>query len=208
MTLYEHFLTNNSSLPFFSINWKAHTFTVGTVSTNENFNITSTKILIYRDGNPGTITVSIQSVDGSSKPSGVDLSSGTTDGNTLTTDFSGEWREIIMSSYELQASTKYAIVARISGGDSSNEVRWRNNNLGGYAGGSALLSSDSGSTWSTLGNDFAFEIHGTAAVGTNMQLNIGDTWKEIPAVQINIGDTWKEVVGIQQNIGDTWKEVF
>jgi len=46
------------------------------------------------------------------------------------------------------------------------------------------------------------------AVGTNTQINIGDTWKEIPAIQINIGDVWKAVEGMQLNIGDVWKEVF
>lgn len=46
------------------------------------------------------------------------------------------------------------------------------------------------------------------AVGTNMQINIGDTWKEVSAAQINIGDTWKSVAGAQINIGDSWKEVF
>ena len=44
--------------------------------------------------------------------------------------------------------------------------------------------------------------------GTNLQINIGDAWKEVPAMQINIGDAWKEVVGAQINIGDSWKEVF
>jgi len=53
-----------------------------------------------------------------------------------------------------------------------------------------------------------FTVSDTAATGTNMQLNIGDVWKEVPAVQINIGDVWKEVVSIKQNIGDVWKEVF
>ncbi len=48
----------------------------------------------------------------------------------------------------------------------------------------------------------------SAATGTNMQINIGDAWKEVPAVQINIGDVWKEVVGMQINIGDTWKTIF
>lgn len=55
------------------------------------------------------------------------------------------------------------------------------------------------------GSGLAFPFPTT---GTNLQINIGDVWKEIPAVQINIGDTWKEVVSIQQNIGDTWKSVF
>lgn len=44
--------------------------------------------------------------------------------------------------------------------------------------------------------------------GTNIQLNIGDVWKEVPAVQINIGDAWKEVPGMQINIGDSWKTIF
>jgi len=43
---------------------------------------------------------------------------------------------------------------------------------------------------------------------TNMQINIGDAWKEVDSMQINIGDVWKDVTGVQQNIGDTWKTVF
>lgn len=48
----------------------------------------------------------------------------------------------------------------------------------------------------------------TPAVGTNMKINIGDTWKDVDSMKINIGDTWKDVVGIKQNIGDVWKDVF
>ncbi len=44
--------------------------------------------------------------------------------------------------------------------------------------------------------------------GANMQINIGDTWKDVESMQINIGDVWKDVIGVQQNIGDTWKTVF
>jgi len=44
--------------------------------------------------------------------------------------------------------------------------------------------------------------------GTNLQVNIGDTWKEVPAMKVNIGDSWKEVAAVKTNIGDTWKEVF
>ncbi len=47
-----------------------------------------------------------------------------------------------------------------------------------------------------------------AATGTNMQINIGDAWKEISAMQINIGDVWKDVAGAQINIGDVWKTIF
>lgn len=46
------------------------------------------------------------------------------------------------------------------------------------------------------------------AVGTNMQINIGDAWKDADAVKVNIGDAWKDVAAIKQNIGDVWKDVF
>jgi len=44
--------------------------------------------------------------------------------------------------------------------------------------------------------------------GTNLKVNIGDTWKEMSAIKTNIGDSWKEVAAVKTNIGDTWKEVF
>ena len=46
------------------------------------------------------------------------------------------------------------------------------------------------------------------AGGTNMQVNIGDVWKEVPLMKINIGDAWKDVAGAQINIGDAWKTIF
>jgi len=46
------------------------------------------------------------------------------------------------------------------------------------------------------------------ATGTNMQVNIGDTFKSVSAAQVNIGDTWKTVTSAQVNIGDTWKTIF
>jgi len=47
-----------------------------------------------------------------------------------------------------------------------------------------------------------------AAGGTNMQINISDSWKTVDAVKINVGDTWRDVVSIKQNVGDSWKTVF
>jgi hypothetical protein len=51
-----------------------------------------------------------------------------------------------------------------------------------------------------------FNIAGTS--GTNMQINIADTWKNVTGAQINIGDAWKTVTKVQVNIGDVWKNVF
>lgn len=44
--------------------------------------------------------------------------------------------------------------------------------------------------------------------GTQFQINVGDVWKEVPAIKINIGDAWKDVASAQINIGDAWKSVF
>ncbi len=46
------------------------------------------------------------------------------------------------------------------------------------------------------------------SVGTNLQLNIGDSWKSVNALQLNIGDSWKSVILAKLNIGDVWKDVF
>ena len=46
------------------------------------------------------------------------------------------------------------------------------------------------------------------AGGTNFQINIGDSWKVIPAAQINIADTWKPIASAKINIGDSWKTIF
>ena len=53
------------------------------------------------------------------------------------------------------------------------------------------------------GNQYPFP-----EVGTNLQINVGDAWKEVPKILVNVGDAWKEVAGIQVNVGDAWKEVF
>lgn len=49
---------------------------------------------------------------------------------------------------------------------------------------------------------------GSAPAGTNMSINIGDSWKDVDALKINIGDAWKDVDAVKQNIGDVWKDVF
>jgi len=49
---------------------------------------------------------------------------------------------------------------------------------------------------------------GPAAVGTNMKINIGDTWKDVESMKINIGDEWKDVESVKINIGDAWKTVY
>lgn len=53
-----------------------------------------------------------------------------------------------------------------------------------------------------------YATYTAAAAGTNIKLNIGDSWKDVTKIQINIGDSWKNVTKAQVNIGDTWKTIF
>jgi len=57
-------------------------------------------------------------------------------------------------------------------------------------------------------NALDFQLIGEAATGTNMKINIGDSFKDVDALKINIGDSWKAVTSVKQNIGDSWKTVF
>ena len=130
-----------------STNWFAQTFTTVTAYT-----LSSVKLLIHRVGSPGTITVSIRAVDGNSRPTGADLTSGTINGNTLTTDSNGEWKGIALTSYVLTASTEYAIVVRASSANgSTNILRW---NTGTNSYGESSDSSDGGSSWSATNPSF------------------------------------------------------
>ena len=52
------------------------------------------------------------------------------------------------------------------------------------------------------------EITYTPATGTNMKINIGDTFKDVSEMKINIGDSWKSVTQVKINVGDVWKDVF
>lgn len=146
-TLYEHYNAGDdgaTSVGYASIEWGCQTFTPAT-----SHKITSVKLKIYREGSPGTITVGIRATSGG-EPTGADLCSGTTDGDTLTEDSGGEWREITLGAgYDLVASTQYAIVVRVLGGDSSNYLGWRlDGSSPTYTGGSWGYSGDSGANWS------------------------------------------------------------
>jgi hypothetical protein len=153
----------NGSTSAFLANWRAQTFTIGNVGVDQPITVSSVKLRLYRTNSPGTLTLSIQAVDGSNEPDGVDLSTGTIDGDIITTDTDGDWYEFTMSSYELQASTQYGLVLRALSGDASNTVVWKYRTLGNlYTGGKYAISTDSGASWALQTNaDCMFEVYGT-----------------------------------------------
>lgn len=159
--MYEYYNTGDDNhIWLYGSNWAAQTFTPSVAHT-----ITSVKLKLFRSGAPGTVTVSIRATSGG-QPTGSDLCSGTTSGDTLTTSAPGAWREITLGSgYGLSAGTTYAIVVRATSGAWGNHVLWRADTSPTYYGGGMWVwSTNSGSSWSSYANyDLMFEEWGNPA---------------------------------------------
>lgn len=157
-TLKDYYNTDdNGEQIMYGVLWEAQTFTA-----SANYNIGSVKLKLWRFTTPGTITISIRATDGSGQPTGTDLVSGTTNGNTLTSSSPGEWREITFSvPYSLTSGDKYAIVVRAT----SSAIYWRNSMVAGYANGNREESGDSGLSWTARTiQDFMFETYAAVLI--------------------------------------------
>jgi len=178
--------------------WKAQTFTPSVAHR-----ITSVKLLIRRALLPGIITVGIRETDDDGHPTGGDLCSGTTDGDSLTDGWPGEWREITLGTgWNLDADTKYAIVVRAPTGNALNKVVWQCDINGTYDGGNFEASFNAGVSWTTTAeNDLLFEEWGepptvatnaaTGIIPTSAILNgtLGDDLGEVWDVRFQWGRT-------------------
>ena len=159
-TRYEHYIINDDDeKAIFDRHWRGQSFTPSTAHK-----ITSVKLLLSRVLLPGQVTASIRAAT-YGKPIGPDLCSGTFNGNTLTTEEAGEWKEIIFGIQPLLLpATIYAIVIRAIYGDGSNNLRWRDDNTSPvYPGGLYLTSENSGTSWDRWREtDMMFEEWGIA----------------------------------------------
>lgn len=154
--LFENYnVTPTDNVSIFTNNWHSQGFTAIASHT-----ITSVKILAYRIGNAGTLTLSIRATS-SDVPTGSDLVTGTLDVSGITTDTAGEWIEVTFSTpLQLTKGTVYQIVCSGNGADTSNRLVWNiEYPTGSYAGGKAGTSSN-GSTWVSRAWDNMFQIYG------------------------------------------------
>ncbi len=130
-----------------------------TFTASQNYSLTSMKFLIYRIGTPGTVSLGLWTTDENGHPDVAIVGLGF-NGNTLTTDPAGQWKEVtFFSAQAITTGTKYAIV--ISGGDdASNCVVWRKDGSSAtFANGDRTGSVDNGVNWIThSGEDFMFEL--------------------------------------------------
>lgn len=156
-TKYEYYIINEDHARAIHY-WKAQTFTpsVGHI-------ITSVKLKLYRINTPGTITARIRATDANGAPTGSNLCSGTTDGDTLTTDTAGEWREITFSPGALLlAGTKYAIVYNGGGTDTNRVYAREDESTLAYLDGNEFFSDSmsDGGNWTSQTIDIMFEEWG------------------------------------------------
>ena len=134
-----------------------------TFTAPANFDITSVKLKIWKAaGASGTMTVELKAVDGSNKPTGAALSSGTIGTGSVTdTAAPGAFYEITMSAYTLVNGTQYALIARADT-VAPDDFWWRYDNTSDAYAGSSWQSIDSGATWSAINYDFMFEVYGVS----------------------------------------------
>lgn len=179
--------------------WYGQTF-----AASGSYTTTGVKLKMLRVGLPGTVTVSIRATS-AGKPTGADLASGTTDGDTLPSSGSGTWREITFGSpLALTSTTVYAIVVRAPSAGGVGQVRWRCDfNPSEYDGGAAVISDDSGSSWTIGTGDLMFEVVAQGVNSSNITLTA--SWDAFDAD--HVGALWQISHDVEsENIsGQFWK---
>ena len=125
----------------------------------------SVKLKLYRVGTPGIVTVDIHAgrwTDDEISPIGSALVTQTFDGDTLTVDTGGEWREITFpSQIEIVPGMDYVIVIYAA----ATGLRWLyDTSSSEYYRGTRIESTNGGGAWSTKnGDDFMFEEIGRSS---------------------------------------------
>lgn len=144
----------------YSNEWRGQTFTLGTTSTNGDYDLGEISIKIEKEGSPNDLNIAIYALDVNDFPTGTALSTGTITAASITS--AAYYTCSNMTAYTLLASTKYGLVLYVSGGDALNRYKLRIDNTStAYAGGNAISSSNSGSTWADSATDDAnFIING------------------------------------------------
>ena len=139
----------------FSVNWRAQTFTAPVT-----FDITSIKWTMgVGAGTPPDVTATINTLDGSNKPTTTILVSKTQAFSAGTPEF------VFATTPTLTSGVGYAMVLSCPGGDGSNYVNLRGSDDSSYSGGGVTSSGDSGASWGVVETtlDYLFEVYGTAA---------------------------------------------
>ena len=162
--------------PLASSEWHAQSFTIGNRGTNQSFVISTLSVHGYRDtGSPGPFNASIRNVNSTGQPTGPDLSTGYLNASSIGNTSTGEWINISMSPYTLNASTQYALVIWTNTTGSNQYIMQVDEFSSTYTGGKYMESSDQGATFSDFPftSDEPFIVTGQSS-GVNVTIGYGN----------------------------------
>lgn len=182
--------------------------------------IFGSKYNLAEDGDVESVTAYIDDTGTGNKQYAIYDSNQDYKDNTEKSDFDGteDWHKLDFSSALSLSSGDYWLLAASDSEDEDlvDQIHYdsADSEIGGYQSttSSAWVDNWPSSTDLTF-PERKYSIYATYTAdeeptGTNTQINIGDSWKEISAMKINIGDSWKDVSSAQINIGDSWKSIF
>ena len=165
--LQQSYELNDSRSQSYGTRWNGQTFTADSAYT-----ISRVSLLCYKDGDPGTVTVSLYGTTGS-VPSGSPLATMTMTGSDLPA--AADWATFdFITPYLLTNGLEYAIVVSCTGASSSNDFNWRYRVTGTYADGRYAITIDGGGSWSGYASDSSFRTYSgddSGAAGGFMTLN-------------------------------------
>lgn len=145
-----------------NVKWFAQTFTPSITHI-----IDQVDVYVKKLNSPGTLTISIQGVDGDGKPDNTEIAGGTIVEGDIGTEYA--WETCTLSSMAtLTAGTTYAIVLKALSGDGANYYTWGGVAAGGYSDGKSCYTINSGGLWNNLAQplDLYFKEYGDVVRAT------------------------------------------
>jgi hypothetical protein len=156
-TLQDSYEIANSRFTFSNVNQVCQTFVAGDDYTCIEIAI---ELILIDNTGQGTynVYVDLKAVDGTHKPTGAALATGSIDSASLTAV--AAWYVFDLGAgAALTSGTEYAIVARAADAAGTGYIGWEEDSAGGGPG-VEVFSSDSGSTWSgDLGDSLVFRTY-------------------------------------------------
>lgn len=170
-TLYANYSSGGGAIAScHDVIWFTQTFTASVTHSLTSIQLQGKKT---GTGTIGTMTFYVKAVDANHKPTGAALSTGTYDGDTLTT--SAAWIDITMSATTITAGTEYAIVLSAPSTTGSMTFDPTQSGTGTYADGVCFDSDDSGANWYANSGDIWFKEYGNPTVGKTGQIAVVET---------------------------------
>lgn len=163
--------------PYWNI---AQTFTLSTDAT-----LTSYKFLIYRVGSPGLCSFVLDNTSAGKPDPSSNIATTIFNGNVITTDTAGEWKEFTIPSLDIDAGV-YSVRLNSTLSNASNKLMWKiDSTSASYTGGAAYwYASPLDDPTEFTDQDFLFEINGDEAYVFSPPVDI-ITYKRLVAAASN-----------------------